>query len=285
MPSRFARDTAIEPLGDGRFQANIDRGWWIIRGPNGGYVAAIVLRALQASVNDETRHPRSLTVHYTAPPKEGPIEVHTTIERQGRSITTATARLVQDGRVCAFAIGAFSDVWPGPEVQDRSRPVAPPPEQCKTTLSKGPQLGSGNTPGSDVPIFTPPPLNERYEMRWAIGAPPRTDGDQAVAGGWIRFADPHLVDAFAAAAIADAWVPPIFSRVAKPMVVPTIDLTVHFRSTLPLSGSVADDWLLCMFRTTVVQEGFLEEDGEIWSRDGRLIAHSRQLAVAMPFEM
>ena len=120
-------------------------------------------------------------------------------------------------------------------------------------------------------------------MRWAIGAPPRTDGDQAVAGGWIRFADPQTVDAFAAAAIADAWIPPIFSRVAEPMVVPTIDLTVHFRSTLPLPGAADDDWLLCMFRTTVVQEGFLEEDGEIWSRDGRLIAHSRQLAVAMPF--
>ena len=273
MVSRFAHDTAVTPLGDGRYEANIDRGWWIIRGPNGGYVAAIILRALQAAVGDETRHPRSLTVHYTAPPTEGPVEIHTTIERRGRSLTTASARLLQGGRTCGFAIGAFSDVWPGPEVQDRSRPVAPPPEQCKPTVpAKGTDQG-----------FQPPPLNDRYDMRWAIGSPPRTDGDQALAGGWIRFADPHLVDACAAAAIADAWIPPIFSRVAQPMVVPTIDLTVHFRSTLPLLDASADDWLLCMFRTTVVQEGFLEEDGEIWSREGRLIAHSRQLAVAMPF--
>jgi len=34
-----------------------------------------------------------------------------------------------------------------------------------------------------------------------------------------------------------------------------------------------------VFRTRVVHEGFLEEDGEIWSRDGRLLAQSRQLAI------
>ncbi len=254
----------------------MDRGWWIVRGPNGGYVAAVMLRAMHDTVADPTRHPRSLTIHYTAPPSEGPISVHTSIEKQGRSITTVIARLVQGDRLCALAIGAFSDVWPGPEVQDRTFPVAPPPERCTSAFPDRP---------SDPPVgeFSPPPLMDRYEMRWAIGSPPRTDGDQALAGGWIRFADPHLVDACAVAAIADAWVPPIFGRVSQPMVVPTVDLTIHFRSRVPLEAAAADDWLLCMFRTTVVQEGFLEEDGEIWSRDGRLIAHSRQLAVAMPF--
>ena len=35
-------------------------------------------------------------------------------------------------------------------------------------------------------------------------------------------------------------------------------------------------------RTNVVPEGFLEEDGEIWSRDGVLLAQSRQLAAILP---
>jgi len=37
---RFSTDTAVTPLEDGRYAARIDPGWWIERGPNGGYVAA-----------------------------------------------------------------------------------------------------------------------------------------------------------------------------------------------------------------------------------------------------
>ena len=62
--------------------------------------------------------------------------------------------------------------------------------------------------------------------------------------------------------------------------VPTIDLTIHFRRrVLP-----DDDWFLVRFRTRSSIEGFLEEDGEIWSRSGQLVAQSRQLAlvVAIP---
>jgi acyl-CoA thioesterase len=59
--------------------------------------------------------------------------------------------------------------------------------------------------------------------------------------------------------------------------VPTIDLTVHFRS----ARLAADDWFLARFRTRSSIEGFLEEDGEIWSRDGRLLVQSRQLALVM----
>ena len=41
------------------------------------------------------------------------------------------------------------------------------------------------------------------------------------------------------------------------------------------------DWFLARFRTRSSIEGFLEEDGEIWSRDGRLLVQSRQLSLVM----
>ena len=33
--------------------------------------------------------------------------------------------------------------------------------------------------------------------------------------------------------------------------------------------------------TTTADEGFLEEDGQLWSPDGTLIAHSRQLGLLL----
>jgi hypothetical protein len=61
MNTRFERDTAVAALGDGAFEAHLDTGWWIIAGPNGGYLAAIVLRALDAGQGDPERDACSRT--------------------------------------------------------------------------------------------------------------------------------------------------------------------------------------------------------------------------------
>ena len=68
MTSRFANDTAVVAQGNGRYTADIDRSWWIMRGPNGGYLAAIVARALLAEVADTGQRLRSLTLHYLRSP-------------------------------------------------------------------------------------------------------------------------------------------------------------------------------------------------------------------------
>src|SRR4051794_29665741 len=67
----FDRDTAVRPLGDDAFAATIDAvQWGVPRGPNGGYIAAIVLRAMEHVVAPD-RPARSLTPHYPPPPAHG----------------------------------------------------------------------------------------------------------------------------------------------------------------------------------------------------------------------
>lgn len=279
METRFDRDTGVRAVGPAEngvrtHEGRIDRGWWIVRGPNGGYVAALLLRALAAEVPAE-RAPRSLTVHYTAPPAEGAVRVETRVERVGRSLTTVSGRMLQGDRLLALALGAFSLPRSGPSFDHTRMPEAPPPEACRSF------------PGGI-------PMHERYEYRWAIGAPPRLpsaaaaaadpaagSGAEALCGGWIRLAEPRVVDAPLAAAYTDAWPPACFSWAGPEAVgpVPTVDLTIHFRTELPRSGARPDDWCLAMFRSRLAASGFLEEDGEIWSRDGVLLAQSRQLAV------
>jgi acyl-CoA thioesterase len=261
--ARFDVDTAVVPLGDGRFEARMDRGWWIERGPNGGYVAAVILRALTAAVDDPARTPRSFTVHYLAPPDEGSVELDTNLERAGRQLSFVTGRLRQEGRLLAVAQAVFSVPVEAPEFDDSKAPVVPPPEELERLAVEGP-----------IEI----PMRERYDSRWAIGPMPFTAGDRAEVGGWIRLVDPRPADHVLLAAMADAWLPPVFSRARERFGVPTIDLTIHFRRrVLP-----DDDWFLVRFRTRSSIEGFLEEDGEIWSRSGQLVVQSRQLALVIP---
>lgn len=268
MTTRFDRDTALRPLREGVHEGRIDRGWWVFEGPNGGYVGAIVLRALEAAVGDAGRAPRSLTIHYTARPEEGPVEIHTRVERAGSSLTTLSARMLQGDRLVALALAAFSKTRQAAELQHAAMPEVVPPEAAAPLP---PPL-----PGVSLAI------RERFDSRFAYGAPIGSQSDRAETGGWIRLAEPRLVDAPLLVAFADGWPPALFSHLARGVAtrgIPTVDLTVHFRETLPLAGARPEDWTLVTFRTRVLREGFMEEDGELWSRDGRLLAHSRQLGV------
>lgn len=272
---RFDADTAVTrlaPAGDGQaFEARMDRGWWIVRGPNGGYVAAVLLRALTETVGDAGRAPRSLTVHYAAPPAEGPVRIETRIERAGRSLSTVSARMSQDGRMLALALGAFSTPRTALEMHHARMPEAAPPEACAPR---------GVLPGG----FTLP-IHRRYEQLWAVGGRPYSGAGEALCGGWIRFADgARTPDALAVAAFTDAFPPTVMSTLTPGSslgAMPTVDLTIHFRVSLPFPGLGPDAFLLAAFRAREAREGFFEEDGEIWTPDGVLVAQSRQLAVLM----
>jgi acyl-CoA thioesterase len=264
MSTRFERDTSIAPRGDGAYAAAVHRDWWVQRGPNGGYLGAIILRALAHAVDDAARAPRSFTVHFVAPPDEGELSIQTTIERAGRSLTAVSARTTQGDRLVALAIGAFSMPREAPAFCDLEMPVVP------AAAAMEPR----------VPPPEAPAIAHRWDTRWALGQAPfeGETGHEALAGGWIRLEEPQRMDAPAVVAVTDAWVPPVFSRTSEPLAVPTVDLTVHFRSKLPHPTMSADDFALAVFRTNVAAEGFLEEDGQVWAPDGTLLAQSRQLA-------
>lgn len=259
----FLHDTAVDPLGGGRYAADLSRRWWIARGPNGGYLAAIVLRAVQAEIDDVARSPRSLTLHYLRPPQEGPVEVTVQVLRVGRGMTTVAARMEQGGRSCIEALAALGVDRPGPAFDDLPMPAGLPGPEQLAPLPRGDQ---------DIPI------RDRYDTRLALGGSPFEVGEEALTGGWIRAVDDPPVDAALVAALTDAWLPAVFTRAAVPVGVPTIDLTIHFRQPPPQ----VPGWCLVRFRSNLAQGGYVEEDGEVWSADGRLLAQSRQLAVLLP---
>jgi acyl-CoA thioesterase len=263
--SAFARDTAVRPSGDGVYEGSLDRRWWIGRAPNGGYLAALIVRAMEAAVADPSRAARTITVHYLAPPEPGPVTIEVSTERAGRALSTLSARVHQGERSIALSLAAFSEPWPSEVEHDTAAPPdVPRPEEIP------------------LPPWRGPTFADNWELRFALGDTPFSGAGEAVTGGWIRLVEPVLADAAYVMQLADAWPPAVFQLTDSFFPAPTVELTVHFRSTLPVEGAAADDFHLLRFRTEIVREGVFEEAGEIWAPDGRLLAQSRQLAIAFP---
>jgi acyl-CoA thioesterase superfamily protein len=61
--SKFERDTSVSEIEAGIFEGHVSRDWWIVFGPNGGFLAAMLVKAMAAAVDDHARAPRSLTIH------------------------------------------------------------------------------------------------------------------------------------------------------------------------------------------------------------------------------
>jgi acyl-CoA thioesterase len=268
VSSSFAELTVVDRVDTDRFALQVDEQSFIVRGPNGGYVAAVLLRALQGRIADlggPHRPPRSMTIHYPAPPKVGDAVITTEIVRAGRSLVTATARLEQDHGPMAVSIAAFSPSWPGEEWHDEIAPEVPGPHEIVHGERERPPL----------------PFTSYWSYRFARGHVVDEHGPAAV-DAWIRLEQPEPIDAPVVAAMTDAFPPAVFARSDTPNPVPTVDLTIHFRAGVPHDGFAADEWVLGTFRTRTIAEGFLEENGELWTEDGRLLAQSRQLAIRLP---
>ena len=262
----FEETTKLRPLGDGAFEADVDDRWQVVRGPHGGYLSAIILKALLEVQPDRERHIRSFTTHFLAAPKTAPMQVRAGIERTGKSMTYASARALQGDKVVALALAAFSTPWPGFSFDDYPAPELPGPEAGFPVPEKG----------DGIPRFL-----GNFDMRWLIGEQPFSGAAEAKVGGWYRLREPVVADAPVVAALLDAWPPAVFPRASELVVAPTIDLTMHFRSPLPVEGAEVDDFYLGRFTSRLARDGFFEEDGELWAKDGRLIAQSRQLALAL----
>ena len=263
----FAETTSIERVDDNLYEGIVDKRWWVVRGPHGGYLSAIALRALMETLDDPDRPVRSFTTHFTAAPKEGPIRIATKIERAGRNMTFITARTTQDDQPVMLSLAAFSGPWEGFEFDDAPVPDVPCPDEAFPVPIEG----------ENIPAFL-----GNFDMRWAIGDPPFSGSSEAVLGGWMRLREPEVVDAPLMATFLDAWAPVVFPRSKDPIVAPTIDLTMHFRSALPIERAQSEDFYLGRFSSVLGRDGFFEEDGTIWGPDGKLLAQSRQLALALP---
>lgn len=260
MSYEFDDDTALEAVGEGRYRGEVTGRWTVGGGPNGGYLAAILLRGVLAE--SPLPDPVTMTVHYLARPLIGPCAVSVTTLRVGRGHASFRAELEQEGEIRCVALVTVGRLREAGSCDFQPEaPVVPPPVASIAVRRVGED----------------PTMWDRLETRAAKSEDLfffRTTAGEARTGGWTRLADGRGTDALATALFLDSWPPAVFNRTMQPdpMGAPTIEYTVHWRN------KASSDWCYCRFHTDTLAGGYVDEKGEMWDESGVLVAESRQLA-------
>ncbi|GAB2875773.1 thioesterase family protein [Streptomyces deserti] len=265
--SEFDRDTAVTLRAPGVYDIDLSAGWTIINAVNGGYLLAVLGRALA----DALPHPDPFTIsaHYLTASQPGPAVVRTETVRTGRTLSTGQASLFQydeEGheveRIRVLASYGDLDSLPD-DVRTTARPPAiPPMEQCFGP-EDGPAPVSGSSAIADRLMLKLDPST----LGWALGQPSGRGEMRA----WFGLADGRDADPLSLLLAVDA-LPPTAFELGLSGWVPTVELTVHVRCR-PAPGP-----LRVSITTRNLAGGFLEEDAEVWDSADRLVAQSRQLA-------
>lgn len=259
----LAVDTAVTPLGDGRYRATL-RAEWEIWGPMGGYVAAVALRA--AGADSPFLRPASFTAHYLGVARFDEVEVVVETRRQARTATAQRVSMTQGDRPVLDAM-----VWSIGPVEGLAHHLAEPPDvDGPEGLPSMEELRGGDAPtfafwhnlqtrpvGHSGQWPPPGPLPPAWQT-WQSFVPTATFDDPWVdaarsvilldVAGWPSLSRHH------------AWRDHGFTG-------PSLDLYVAFHEPAPQAA-----WLLADGCAPVAGDGLYGWHARIWSPARRLVA-------------
>lgn len=252
----LATDTVLQRSADGRLRCELSADWeaW---GPNGGYLAAVLLRA--AGEVSPLPRPASLSCHFLAPARSATLDLEVVTTRAGKTAHCVRVTGRQGGTPVVEA-----SVWTVGDVDGLEHLRTPAPEV---------------PPVEDVPVVgdgwgTALARNlEGRPITWSDEWPPRTRLDP-FQQTWWRFLgnvdrDP-FVDAGRAAVLVDmlAWPAVVRAHFGEPPYwAPTLALGVRF-----YASPCPDPWLLCEARSEVATAGLIDGDVDVWDSSGGLVA-------------
>jgi len=266
MPDRpvthpFDEAIRLEPADGGRLNGHTSKKYWNFVGPFGGITAATALNGILLRA-DRQGDPLALTVNYMAPIKEGAFAVETTLIRSNRSTQHWAVQIAQedDAGPALGAIAVFANRRETWALREAEPPHAPPPGDCKPFAPR-------------LQIRWP----QMYEMRYARGRFGQENPD-SVTHAWLRDLPPRPLDYPSLTAICDAFFPRIFLRRPQMAPIATVSLNVYFHvDAAELAGQGADP-VLCVAKAQVFNKGYYDQEGQVWGRDGKLLATTQQIA-------
>ncbi len=259
----FDRDIEVKRSGSGinenAFTGDLSNNWGVNEVPNGGYLMAVVANAMMHTV--EKKGTPLITVNYISRCEPGNADISVETFSSSRQFDRVQAILTQNGteKIRAFGTFALESDTEAEVRYEKSPPELKPLDEC----------------------FKLPPFSDKYSIfsNLDVRLDPSCAGwmagdhiDISEHKGWIKFQDDRPFDALSILLMADAFPPPVFASQGMVAWVPTLEFSVNVRA------NPETKWLKCTFRTRFINNGLLEEDGEVWDENDNLVAVSRQIA-------
>jgi hypothetical protein len=259
----FSAVSAITPLSEGRFEAEVSADWTINAKPNGGYLLAMLGRAAVEC----TPHPHVLTAgaHYVHSPEPGPVEIDVDVLRIGRSASQVRVRMTQDGRDCVESLVTTSTV---PDRDSKPYWTGGLPDLWPATFDECIRIPGQSPTGMRVAMAEQVDLRlDPATLGFAAGRPSGT----GVLRGWLALPADEAFDAVSLVYAVDAFPPGTF-EVEMTGWVPTLELTVYVRA-LPAPGPVR-----VLQKAQLIDGQRVDEACFVWDSSDRLVAQGTQLA-------
>jgi len=141
VTQEFDQHIAISRQDESTWVADLDAGWSVGGGVNGGYLLAVVGNALRQTFPSKP-DPIAISAYYLSATAPGKATVHVDVRREGGSVATAAVDLRQgeDARITALATYADLDRL-GDDVRTTAEePHLPPPDQCAPNTMAPPEV-------------------------------------------------------------------------------------------------------------------------------------------------
>jgi hypothetical protein len=256
----------IKNISENNFSLEPDLRYFVGNTPHGGYLMAIMHKALVSSLPHSTAI--SSSVQYLERIEAKEITLKVEILKISRGSSSGIVKIVQDKKVCALFTGTCSDFeymkgfdgleTPVPNIyleSDRDNYV----ELNFDKISKG---------------FTPSFIKQlncsvHPDHAW-WNREISSHKAEARCSAFLEL-DGGIPDQFALSFYSDILPPVVSNKYGALGWIPTITLTTHIRQ-MPTTNTLFAD-----FKASDINKGYFEQDCNIWDLNENLVASSRQL--------
>lgn len=251
--------------GDSCWQGRTSDDYWAFVGPFGGATAATILRAL-IDHPERAGTPLALTVNYCAPIAAGAFDLDLRLVKANRSSQHWCVELTQNGgEVATLATAVFAERRPSWSHQPAPFPQGTPFDR----ILPYPEVAA--------------PWVKQYDFRFVEGHPdfggaPQGEPASAFSKLWIGDRVPRKIDMLSLMSMSDAFFGRVFHARRELVPFGTVSLTTYFHADA--DDLVAEDTsrVLAVADAKIFHKSYGDQNGELWSPSGRLLATTTQIA-------